>query len=445
MERYQNIFIVGIKGVAMANIASMLSQMGKKVIGYDTCESQITDEICKNYGLFVHTHFSDLPQETDLVIYGSAHGGSLNPYVVQAHKRAVACMHQAQVIAAFIAMAPHSVAVCGCHGKTGTTALVAYTLHRLGARVSWLVGAPSFRGEAEVFPGGMWRADTDVFVFEADEYAIDAPRDRSVKLRFYTPTHILCTNIDFDHPDIYSDLEHTKREFLDFFSRVASQHPSERRLVLCANDPPTTSLLPHLSDASYLLYADSKSFTGSLPGEKNRTNASGVVAMARILGFGEGESQKAMCGFCGVKRRMEHVLTRNGVQYYDDYGHHPAEIEATIQAFREKYPSRRLVVLFQPHTFSRTHALKDAFVSALSKADEVYIDNIFPSAREKSGVVEISSYELERQARTYGFTHIHASKNRQSLINEVRNSVKPGDVVVTLGAGDIYTVIPHLV
>lgn len=419
LQNHQHIFIVGVKGVAMAGIMTMLAQMGKKVSGSDTDETQITDGLVTSSEVHVQGLDSALPDDVDLLIYSAAHGGSLSSQVKQANAKGIPVMHQAQAIRAISALFTYSIAICGCHGKTGTTALTVFVLKQLDMSISWLVGTPSFYGEDESgaiigYAGAHFDPESTIFVYECDEYAVSPPQDLTPKLEFYSPTHAICTNIDYDHPDVYRDIEHTRSVFHSFFKRCG-----------------------------WVYECNSKSIEG------NKQGVVKLIEQLRDEGLLEpqGKSQSThaiMKRFGGAKRRLEDYGESQGIHFYDDYGHHPAEIKATIHTLRAKYPNRRLVILFQSHTYSRTLRLRNEFVDALTLADLVYIDQVFPSAREKSDAEKITSQDLEVLATQKGYTNIHGCASREDLIQRAKLNMRTGDVLLTLGAGDIYKVIPIL-
>lgn len=266
-------------------------------------------------------------------------------------------------------------------------------------------------------------------------------------------------NIDFDHPDVYDDLGMTKKTFMQFLSQ------SENAIV-CGDDPVIRTLLPELLKRPVRVYgttldcdyqvvnqkADETGisfellkfgvsegiFTSRLYGEKNILNCAGAVALLLEAGFVSDDIRMAIAQFAGAKRRMETVWTDTKSYLLDDYGHHPAEIEATIAAVRSRFPGKKLHLLFQPHTFSRTAGLKDAFITQLSKADEVYLMPIFASARENAASFQITSAELSRLAIQQGHNSFLAFDEKNSLLAHLDEKWSPGDVVMTLGAGDIY-------
>ena len=449
---HSSYFLLGIKGSAMSNIAVMLTQMGKQVEGVDLPEEYITDCVLHDNSILFSTDFNDLSgvNACEVLVYSAAHEGEHNPLAVEAKKQGKLVVSQAALLGELLAKYDKSLAVAGCHGKTTTASLLAWALTKLGVNPGYLIGAPPFEGS-----GGGKATDSPYFVIEADEYGVHPPTDKTPKLLFLHPAYSICTNIDFDHPDVYDSLEATRDVFSQFFKQ--SKH-----LVLCADDAVIASILPlnhpfvvtygYANGADYeakqsIFEADRTqfdvykkgtplgTFTTHLFGEKNVLNALGVIALLFELGFEGSAIQDAIAGFGGAKRRFELVWTDKTSYLFDDYGHHPAEIEATIAAARTRFPDKRLHVLFQPHTFSRTMALKSEFAHALSTADFAYISPIFPSAREKKELFHVSSFDVASQARK---DTVVAYKNMSNMLSGLASNFQKGDVVFTMGAGDIY-------
>jgi len=449
----KSFFLLGIKGSAMANIAVMLKQMGKQVGGVDVEEEFITDSTLAENKILYSTDFFDLAQvnEYDVFVYSAAHGGNDALLAQQAQRKGKRVVSQAQLIGEITTLFPHSLAVAGCHGKTTTASLLAWILSHMGKDPSFLIGAPPFDGG-----GGGKMTKSDYFVVEADEYGVHPPVDKTPKLLFLHPDFALCTNIDFDHPDVYENLAMTKKTFITFFSQ--SKH-----LIVCGEDPIIRSILPRIKHPSLITYGlskkndyyardivfgpDSTEFAvykgegylgtckSELFGEKNVLNMLGVVALLLENEFGFAEISTSIKGFRGAKRRMELVWTDTNSYVFDDYGHHPAEIEATIQALKSRFPEKRLHVLFQPHTFSRTLVLKNDFARVLCGADEAYIAPIFASARENSDMFRVRSFDLADAAQN---KHVKAFEITQGALDSLASKVHKGDVVLTIGAGDIY-------
>ncbi len=456
MEHTTNIFIIGIKGAALSNLAVIMKGLGKRVSGCDTDEEFITDPILHEYRIPVVTGFDPgvLPEDTELVVYSAAHGGAGNTVALEAKRRGIALITQVEATAHLMERYGTRIAVSGCHGKTTTSSLMASALTKLGAEPGYLIGVPYFNN----LPGGGIGKGAGYFVVEADEYGINPPDDRTPKLLFLKPTHTICTNIDFDHPDVYASLEETKQTFLKFFKTG--------RLYLCYDDPVLQSLMDKLPRDRYLTYgfspgadlrAENMRTAGdrstfdliyqgrklgecavSLFGHKNILNATGVILALLDMGFPWEKIRDSVGDFSNVKRRFELVHENGGTRLYDDYGHHPAEIRATISAARDRHPDRRIVVLFQPHTFSRTLNLKKDFAAALAESDLCLLAPIFPSAREQAEQFGVTSYDIEAEAKKTGKTNVAACSSTGDLLQRFKAKVRKHDIVITMGAGNIY-------
>jgi len=430
LKKAQKVFIVGIKGVAMANLAIILKKMGKNVSGCDEATEYITDsELKVNYiRFFIGFDPKNLPVDTDLVIYSAAHAGPDNPIVIEAKKRGVQVNHQAEVLAELIKNFKTSIAVCGCHGKTTTSSFLAYALEKMKQKPSYMIGSSSFN---EYFGGNFQKGE--YFVVEADEYGVNPPKDKTPKFHFLQPDYILCTNIDFDHPDVYKNINEVKKAFLQFFKQG-------KKLILCADDKNLMELAQKIKREKYLTYGykedadliitdykilqngaefkltinknsnvkcqmsnqfqiSNLKFKISLFGEKNVSNTAGVILTLLTLGFPPDKIKEAIKNFTGPKRRFEKIYETDKFSLYDDYGHHPNEIKATIEAARERFPNKKLIIIFQPHTYSRTQALLSDFAVSLALADYSFVLPIFASAREKITDFQVSSNSIEREAR----------------------------------------------
>lgn len=439
----------------MANLAIILKKMGKKVTGTDVDEEFITDRLLKSNKISYLIGFNTkiLPKKSDLVIYSAAHQGDDNPLIIRAKKLKMRTAHQIEVIAEVISRFNKKIAVCGSHGKTTTSALLAYTLINLKIEPSYLVGAPGFNN----LPGGDLKKD-GYFVVEADEYGLNPPKNTTPKFSYLDPDYIICNNIDFDHPDIYQNIDQTKKAFLNFFN--------EKKLFICADDNNLMSVAKQLTRKQYRTFGFSAlsdlrvisifssqtmtrftvrlpnhkqtTFTVNLFGKKNISNAAGVILFLLDLGFSPERIKTAMTGFSGAQRRFQLLYQNKDYLLLDDYGHHPAEIEATIEAARARFDNRRIIIIFQPHTYSRTAVLRQEFVRALTTADKCLLLPIFSSAREKKEEFKISSIDLERLAKKAGKKNLQSFENRDLLLSKLEKIIKPQDIIFTMGAGDVY-------
>lgn len=458
LKEAKNIFIVGIKGSGLVNLAVLLKKMGKNVTGSDVAEVFITDEVLIENNISIITSFepTDLPANIDVLIYTGAHKGSNNPQVVEAVKRGVATMSMAQAHGEVIKLFHNSVAVCGTHGKTTTASLLAFALKQIGAKPSYLIGTPTFSG----YFGGEYE-DNNYFVIEADEYAVNPPLDKTAKFLLMDPRFILCNNIDLDHPDIYSSLEEVEQTFKTFFTKRSVQS-----LFVCADDSHLMETVRTMSNVKYLSFgfateADLQimnlktfedhsefelvwkkqnigSFSIKLFGNKNISNVAGVILCLLQFNFSIESIRESIRDFEGAKRRFEKVEYINDLYLFDDYAHNPQKVAAAIDGARKRFPQRRVIVIFQPHTYSRTHTLKQEFVEALSHADVSLIAPIFASAREKKEDFPVTSQDLEAVAQKHGKENVRAFASTNDILGELPTILKKGDVVFTMGAGDIY-------
>jgi len=459
MLKTKNIFFIGIKGVAMANLAIIYKKLGYCVFGSDLEEEFITDStLLKNNILVINSFLPNtLPKNIDLIVYSAAHGGTSNPQVIEAKKRKIKCLNQAELIENLSEIHNKSIAVCGCHGKTTTTALLSYTLIKLGVNPTYLVGAPSFKAGTFQYPGAD-TSDNNYFAYESDEYASDPPRDIRPKLNFYKPDYILATNIGFDHPDVYRDLEHTKQVFLNFFQ-------NRKAVFLCGDDKNLASIRLKIN-SKHLTYGFNKennlvinnfqtnnlgsSFSinylgkklgiikSALYGEKNISNLAGVALVLINLGFSFERIKKVVKTFSGVKRRLEHIYSKKDIHLFDDYAHHPQEIVATINALKQRFQKHQIITIFQPHTYSRTKSLLNEFTASMLIADKSIIAPIFPSAREKLGNQNISSQIIADIANKTKTNTVYAENNDKQIIKRLEQLIDKKTVIVILGAGDIY-------
>ena len=479
------IHLTGIKGVAMTSLAQCLVDMGKKVTGSDVSEDFVTKRILKKLDIpifpiqlkenatpqFVsRANPPHNPQPTthniipDLLIYTAAHGGPYNPEVIWAQKQGIPTLSHAEAMSQLFNQ-KKGIAVCGVGGKSTTSAMIAWILDRLGKRPSFCVGVGEIIGMGET---GKWIKDSEYFIAEADEYVTDpsAPdRGEEITPRFtyMKPQIIVCTNLKHDHPDVYQDFTKTKHAFGQFFESV-----KENGILIVNGDNSELLDLAHQVVAKKNIQliavgtkANSdfiiKDYLGNfesdklhqvslqIPGIFNVFNAVMAIATCRALGISIEKSIDALKSFQSTQRRFEFKGENKGVKYYDDYAHHPSEVQGVIQALSEKFPDRRKVIAFQPHTFSRTKQLFTDFIESFSQAKELLLLDIFSSAREEFDPT-ISSDDLVNAVKSkfpkINIVNLHSI---EELAKFCKNSLNEGDVCLTIGAGDIYKVHEELI
>jgi UDP-N-acetylmuramate--alanine ligase len=423
----KQVFFIGIKGVGMTSLALAMQDAGWIVSGSDTGESFITDDILEARHISVAAPvLSPIPPATDLVVYSGAYDiSSLTSDVLP-----LKSLSLAQALAEFV-KDRKIIAVAGVGGKTTTSAMLASLFHALNRPVGYYVGTGSISGLAA--PGA---AGTDPwYVVESDEYAI-SKSDKRPKFALLTPQIVVTTNIIHDHPDIYPDEQATRAVFADLIASI----PAGGTWICNPADPLTAQILslrgPSLKAVKVVQYGSDHPLYSQLNlsvfGDQNRLDALAAVLGAIASGVSESDAMKAITSYHGAGRRQEFHGEIDGRLLYDDYGHHPREIELTVQSFKEHFPSRRLILVFESHTYTRTESLLDDFAKAIAIADLAFIMPIFESAREKGQPHSITPESFA--ALIPGA----ASLTWDNAAKSIWDASRPGDVILTMGAGFVY-------
>ena len=463
---YTNFYLVGIKGVAMTSLAGCLLDAGKKVAGSDLAEDFVTQEQLSKFNLPIDTNFNqEIPGGVDCVIYTAAHQGKQNLQVQQALQRQLPIFSQAEALGLLFNQ-KKGVAVCGVGGKSTVSAMIAWILEKNQIPASYSVGVGSIIGLEKT---GKWQDDATYFVAEADEYVINPEEVKEGKapiprFSFLNPFVTVCTNLKFDHPDVYQNFDQTKEAFGNFFSQIKEGG----QLIINANQQQeivkllqgkelnlslTTFGTMPLADWQLLncevrdgatinhfkFQETNYQFLLKIPGVYNSLNALAAIAASYQLGVTVDQAIQALSSFQSTKRRFEFIKKKHQVAFYDDYAHHPDEIKVVVKALTAMFPDKRLLIAFQPHTFSRTKALFSQFVAALSPVDNLILLDIFASARE-SADDSISSQMLAQEVKKLNQKEIMVLADYQQLADYLLKNIQPEDVVLTLGAGDIYKV-----
>ncbi len=456
---YQKYHLVGIQGVGMTALALILRDMDKTVSGSDINETFLTSSLLTARGVGISAGFD--PKNiagSEAVVYSGAHQGANNPEVRAAVEAGQAVFVMPEVLGA-LSRERETLAVCGCHGKTTTTALAAYVWERIGLQASYFVGGPGFMD----YPAGKWGRGR-LFVAEADEYVEDpqAPNPQA-KFLYLSPKYVICTNIDFDHPDIYKNMDEMVAAYSRFFDRVDPAgfllvNGDDQRLTRLAAQKKVRVYTFGRGDKCDFRVTDEAhrfglayngkqiaSLDPELYGGHNMLNIASVLAFCHLTGQNVTRAARAAEEFRGVKRRMEEYLEIEGNYIFDDYAHHPAEIAATLKAFRQRFSEHRLAVIFQPHTYSRTKALKDEFIKALKLADRVALMPVFASEREKDKDSLYTTDDLSALARQKGLetTTLRSAEDFSGFIVGSQREY-PAWLYVTMGAGDVYKNINYI-
>jgi UDP-N-acetylmuramate--alanine ligase len=446
------IHFVGIGGMGMCGIAEVLANMGYRVSGSDMNDTEITRHLTTIGCTVKQGHRADNLGESDVVVVSSAIKG-YNPEVEAARARQIPIIPRAEMLNELMRM-KYGIAVAGAHGKTTSTTMMHSVLMAAGFDPTAVIGG---RVNSLGLANARW-GKSDYLVAEADE------SDGSFLT--LTPTVAIVTNVDAEHLDHYGTFENVKKAFTDFCNRV----PFFGMSALCMDNEGVQDILPNLtkrfttfgisSQATYrarnirpdglntkfVVWRRAEELgevTLPMPGQHNVLNALGVLAIADFLGIPFETYVKALAQFEGVARRFTVRGEVGGVTVVDDFGHHPAEVRATLSGARSSFAGRRVIAAFQPHRYTRTRDQWDEFPKAFHDADKVVICDIF-AAGEKP-IDGISSEGLVKLAREAGHKDITYVSRREDLAKWIDQHAKPTDLVITLGAGNIQLVCNDLI
>ncbi len=470
MNKIKNIHFVGIKGVGMTPLAIIAKEAGFNVSGCDLGEEFITDIPLQKSGIVPLVGFSeDHLSACDLLVTTGAHGGFENIEVVKAKELGIPVWTQGEAVGKFmdgtlLKKSFKGISVAGSHGKTTITAMIATILKENQLDPAFLIGTgdiPSL-GSSGHFGKG------EYFVAEADEYATEPKHDHTPKFLWQHPQFGVITNIEFDHPDLYSSMDQLDKAFLSFANKI---NPSGA-LIACIDDQETAKMIKQYS-GKIITYGFSKSadfslervsvtpdktffwiyaketqlgeFSINVAGEHNALNALAAIAVCLELGLSLESIKKALLSFRGTKRRSEFIgRLASGALVYDDYAHHPTEIKSTLASFKKMYPNKKIVCIFQPHTYSRTKSLFEQFTTSFSSASELILTDIFPSLREIADDT-VSSRILADSVSRIQKDVVYLPK----LIDVVKyldqKNFNGNYIILTMGAGDVYKVGKELI
>ncbi len=443
---FQHIHFVGIGGIGMSGIAEVLANLGFRVSGSDLKKSEVTARLEALAVEVTEGHAAENVGDAHVVVRSTAVRDD-NPEIIEARRRSIPVIPRAEMLAELMRMKPYTVAVAGSHGKTTTTSMVATVLGIAGLDPTFVVGGivRSYRSNARL-------GKSELMVVEADE------SDRSFLM--LTPMIAVVTNIDREHMDYYHDMEDVRRCFADFVNKV----PFYGAAVLCLDDPHVQAVIPKVarSRITYGLSAQADisaheiqfdhSFGSSftvlkgvdvlgkvtlhVPGKHNVYNSLAAIAVGLELDVPFDTIAHALSEFSGADRRFQFKGEEKGITVVDDYGHHPTEIKATLSAARTSAPNRRIVVLFQPHRYSRTNDLMDEFASAFNNADVLFVTDIY--AASENPIEGINAEVLTGRIKSYGHKNAEYVGALEGCPEILLQHVREGDLVITLGAGSVH-------
>jgi len=449
LGRTRRIHFVGVGGIGMSGIAELLANLGYEVSGSDARRSDITDRLAGLGVRIAHGHAAEHVGNADVVVVSSAIHPA-NPEVADAMRRSIPVIPRAEMLAELMRLR-YGIAIAGAHGKTTTTSMVALVLERAGLDPTAVIG-----GRLSAFGSNARLGKGDYMVAEADE------SDRSfLKL---TPSIAVVTNIDHEHMESYGSWDALQQAFVDFANKV----PFYGAVVACADDAAVRALLPAMTRRviTYGLEGGGAAIAGHgmtleafgsrcrvlqtgrdgattelgtlqlrVPGRHNLLNALGAVAVGLEVGIPFPKIATGLADFRGAERRFQLRGEARGVMVVDDYGHHPTEIAAVIAAARAGL-DRRVVVVFQPHRYTRTRDLLPQFGTALAAADEVILTDVYSAG--ETPIAGATAEAVEAEVRRTGRT-VRLVKALDDIPAAVAAIAKPNDLVITLGAGSIGT------
>ncbi len=445
--KVRHIHLVGIGGIGMSGIAELLINLGYRISGSDIRRTEVTEHLSDLGGNVFVGHRPQNVDGADVVVFSSAVRDD-NQELVEARERSVPVIPRAEMLAELMRL-KYGIAVAGAHGKTTTTSMIGSVLTSGGLDPTVIIG-----GRLNQWGGSNARlGSSDFLVAEADE------SDGSFLA--LSPSMAVITNIDYEHIDFYRSMKNLRKTFIDFVNKI----PFYGRAILCLDDKEIQGLIPRLKK-SYLTYglnpqADIRAseiskeglntsfvvtvkdrLVGNIaictPGDHNVLNALAAVGVGLELDIDIEYIRKGLKDLGGLKRRFEIKDERGGILFLDDYGHHPTEIVATISTAKECWPDRRLVVVFQPHRYTRTRDLYDRFVTSFNQADFLIITPLYGAGEEP--IPGIDSKHLHQGIRDHGHRAVSFCSSKEDTISLLLNEMRPGDLVLTLGAGDIHLV-----
>lgn len=460
LSQLEHVHFIGIGGSGMSAIAKVMVEMGYQVSGSDIYEHELTKQL-QTQGVKIYLgHQKENIQGADMVVYSSGIPQN-NIEILSASQLKIPLLHRSQVLAQMLNQ-KEGIAVTGAHGKTTTSSMITCMMSQAGLDPTFLIG-----GEVLDFGFNARAGQSNYVIAEADE------SDGSFLK--YNPKHSVITNIEEDHLENYrGNFENLKTAYVQFISQIKKKGS----LVICLDDPITLELMTRKevkrrleeSQVDILTYGidaaqvnvraervkllnRSSRFSVmynqkeigeielSIPGKHNVANALACISLGLRLGIHMSVMKKALKQFVGAKRRFQVLSEANDILIVDDYAHHPTEIMATIEA--AKSTGRTIYAIFQPQRYTRTYYLLDAFSFAFAEADHVIIANIYSPAGEKP-IEGITSFELVQRINKNSNSNVRLLQDHQEIFCYIKERVNPGDLVITMGAGDIWKLAHQL-
>ncbi|MFA6322324.1 MAG: UDP-N-acetylmuramate--L-alanine ligase [Candidatus Buchananbacteria bacterium] len=452
LDKIRKIYFIGIKGVAMSGLAIICRQRGLAVCGSDVADIFITDKILADNKIKVFSGFNEnnLADRPDLVVIGTSWGDE-NPEVKAVKAAGIDYITDSE-LRGLLSKQKKTIAITGVHGKTTTTALLAFLFDQAGLQPSYLIGTgmvTDLKSNAGWFGG-------QHFIVEGDEYA-KSKTDKTPKFADLDSSVSVITSLEWEHVDVYRDLLTMEKYFSELVKNTkesvvaCGDWPSIKKIIAKQKEKTVTYGL-HIGN-DYLAYdirpefdqtlfkvrkgkEELGEFSIKLFGEHNVLNALAAIIVGANEGIDLDKIRTILPKFSGTQRRFE-VKESKGIIFVDDYAHHPTEIKTTLKAVRSRYPDKIIYCVFQPHTVSRTKALLNDFVRSFSDADFVLFTDIYASAREVA--TDFTANDLAEETKKNHTNAIYTGSLEKTMAY-LKDKIKPGQVVVTMGAGDVYLV-----
>ena len=468
----KKIYCIGIKGAGMTAVAEILQSRGIAVSGSDTKEVFYTDEILKRLDIQVKEEFTEgnIPDDCDLIVYSTAYNEDNNVEVKEAKTSGVQMMSYPEMLGVLF-QEKLGIAVCGTHGKTTTTAMLAEAFSFAGKNPSAIVGSQVIAWQGSALAG-----DGEYFIAESDEY--------QNKLRFYQPWSAILTSVDWDHPDFFPDMTSYKEVFKTFVAKI----PKNGYLVVWGDSADTidvaksatcqiltygfgednlyrimsheSRIMGNVAMQSFEVFYDEKSlgeFETPLSGKHNVLNSTAVIALSHAVGLDLEKIKIALAQVKGTSRRFETIGKFNDALLIDDYAHHPDEIKPTLSGARARFGDQKIWTVFHPHTFSRTKALLQDFAQSFDDTEHVVVIGTYGSAREQGGPAstrgddrsstqggEASSEDLVKLINKYNHGKAEYIPTIDEAVEYFKEKSGQYDVLITMGAGDVWRVAEKL-
>jgi len=447
----KHIHFVGIGGIGMSGIAELLMNLGYEVSGSDLKETAITRRLASMGGRIHYGHHAENIKGADVVVYSSAVKED-NPEILEAKERYIPVIPRAEMLAELMRL-KFGIAVAGAHGKTTTTSMIASILNHAHLDPTVVIG-----GRLDIWGGSNARlGEGEILLAEADE------SDGSFLV--LSPNIVVVTNLDMEHVDFYQDMEDIRQTFVEFINKI----PFYGTAVICLDNQEIQGIIPRLRKRhiTYGLSAQADLMARDLekgrygvefevvwrgdalgrvevgmPGEHNVLNALAAIGVGMELELDFHLIAGGLKNLGGLARRFQIKGEVAGIVVMDDYGHHPTEIVATLKTLRESWPDRRLVVVFQPHRHTRTKALFEQFTLSFNQADLLLVLPIYGAG--ETPFEGITGQGLAKAIKERGHKEVISVNSKEEALSVLQTMVRSGDLVLTLGAGDVYKVADEL-